>query len=191
MLVSATLGFVCGVLVVGGGFLHSMTTSRTGLVQTFKLSDGRPGLLFLTPASAVGRTIDAATGRSGFGHVAVHPCWMGSDGPLLIESDIRGGVRTVPAANYHGRQGALVQFAERDLPFVRGVAQGILAAPYRGRRGGIHCAEAALLCTPPRIREKIEPKITGKLSPNSLAEAFGVKAETRKEVRNLVEALRY
>lgn len=142
----------------------------------------RHAILYVTPFDADTSAVNVATGRHGFGHVALWAGDLDGDHPIVLDSSIGNGVgfrrldhmtRGVPfVAQYlDDRLGAHV-FAK---------AMRCIGAPYHYR--GLFSAEvrsdaftcSGLICCalPVQLEQQCRPR-RGPVSPNDLARGLGV-----------------
>jgi hypothetical protein len=140
---------------------------------------GRVALVFCPPYDADTKLVDLATGRHGYGHVAM---WGGHfmDGvPLVLDSGIGYGVGFRPISIVCG--GRLVRTTDLDVHLSAWIWRRALACigseyDYAGlmrkRRPceRYTCSGLVASCLPEHIRSELP----GRVSPNDLARYFGV-----------------
>lgn len=144
-----------------------------------------PAIVLVRPFDADTRAVDLATGRWGFGHVALYGCELDAHAhPLVIDSCIARGVvrRRLDAM----ARGALYYFV--PLPreagraaYERAIAR--LGRPYhygglflRKPRPDMHtCSSLILECLPADMAARI--KFRRHVSPNDIARSLGVPCQ--------------
>lgn len=140
-----------------------------GTVLIFEEIAGYEGsVLLMRKSGAVGHIVDDSTGRGGFSHAAIDLGWVDDEGKAVcVESLALHGVRVT---SIEDRSIERIQLTAAETTYARGAAQALLTqkTPYRGRRGGLNCAEFVVACLPRSWRADL-PKNP---SPNDLAKAW-------------------
>lgn len=148
----------------------------------------RCALLFVTPFDSDTRAVDLATGRYGYGHVALWGGQLARDHePIVLDAAIDAGVtmRRLRAMT----RGAPYRRAELDddlgcFIFQRACAQ--IGRPYdfaglarrRLRSDRFTCSGLIAACLPQHLRDRIEVR-RRPIAPNDLARLFGVPSWPR------------
>lgn len=151
----------------------------------------RPGhaILFVTPFDADTGAVNVATGRHGFGHVAIWGGDMQGNEPVVIDASMTEGcVATRPLRSMtRGKPFATLKLDDELGKFVYRRALDCIGAPYnyRGlfstdvRSDAFTCSGLVCCALPLHIAERcrdVARRMTVKpVSPNAIAIALGVK----------------
>lgn len=106
---------------------------------------------------------------------------MDNDGNVLVaESFGQTGTRLHPLDSYGSRGVTVIPLDARDAAYARQRALRLIErkTPYRGQPGGLTCSEFVAECLPPALRR--EKDLYGFVTPNDIAEAFGVPKRERE-----------
>ena len=148
----------------------------------------RCALLFVTPFDSDTRAVDLATGRYGYGHVAIWGGQMTRDHePIVLDAAIDVGVtmRRLRAMT-RGAPFRHVALDEALGCFIFERAAALVGRPYdfvglakrRLRSDRFTCSGLVAACMPHHLRARLEPK-RRPIAPNDLAQLFGVPSWPR------------
>lgn len=146
------------------------------------LSDSRYALLFVTPFDADTSAVDLATGRHGFGHVALWPGIVEDGQPVVLDSSIGNGVGFRPLrsmtrdAPYYA-----MPLDEKLGEWIFSRAMRCLGSPYdyaglirrRVNEDAFTCSGLICCALPLQLEQLCRPK-RRPVSPNDIARGLGV-----------------
>ncbi len=190
------VGIICGTTLT----FYEIGGTPLGAAEYVELEEVEGAILLFhsddprsTWDNTIARGVDLASGRYGYSHCALHCGLTDKDGDVLVaESFGQTGTRLHLLKNYGSRGVTVIPLDARDAAYARERALRLIErkTPYRGQTGGVTCSEFVVECLPPALRR--EKNLYGFVTPNQIAEAFGVPkrernpAETRKLKQKLL-----